>query len=96
MNAHIEEGLNLPRKTLFALGGFVAGLVVTNVFSLLFLSLFGATIGEFIVPLALTMVLGILAAKWQLQFGVAMMAGALVETLFFIWLFHEFSRGLDF
>lgn len=96
IHSQVEAGRSLPLQVLLALGGAGLGIGAANAFQSLFLSLFGSAIGGSLIPLALSVGLGALLARRQMQLGVGMIAGALVFTIFSMWLFYEFSQGLDF
>lgn len=82
--------------SLFATG-LVLGILVSWALGLAYLSLLELERGSLAVPLALTAVPAVILLR-QHRFrwvGLGILAGAVIQTAFFIWLFAQWAGGLD-
>ncbi len=85
------------QRTVLFVGGLILGALLTWVLMLAYLSVLDGVRGSLAVPLAVSVVAAVLVARRHRfrSLAVGLFAGAALETAFFVWLFAEFSRGLE-
>lgn len=86
----------VPRASLFTTG-LILGIVMSWALGIAYLSVLDLEAGSLAIPLGLTAVASsLLMRQERLRWiGFGLLAGAVIETLFFVWLFAEWSRGLE-